>query len=70
MEVDLQKLGIDPRPYTCVAAGGLPVSYLVIGLTLASTTDRPLQHFMLSGNSWIPVREMHRGERKCEGHFG
>lgn len=31
-------------------------SYLVIGLTLASTTDRPLQHFILSGNSWIPAR--------------
>lgn len=34
------------------------MSYLVIGLTLASTTDRPLQHFILSGNSWIPVREV------------
>lgn len=37
--------------------------YLVIGLTLASTTDRPLQHFMLSGNSWIPVSKTHSEER-------
>lgn len=34
-----------------------------MGLTLASTTDRPLQHFILSGNSWIPVRERHREGR-------
>lgn len=26
-------------------------TYLAIGFTLASTTDRHLQHFMLSGNS-------------------
>lgn len=31
--------------------------YLVMGLTLASTTDRPLQHLILSGNSWIPAEQ-------------
>lgn len=47
----------------CDTAGCVLVSYLVMGLTLASTTDRPLQHFILSGNSWIPVRERHRDGR-------
>lgn len=46
-----------------VTARCMLVSYFVMGLTLASTTDRPLQHFILSGNSWIPVRERHREGR-------
>lgn len=29
-------------------------TYLVMGFTLASTTDKHLQHLILSGNSWMP----------------